>query len=70
MILDIFAILMSVGISLMVLNMFFDKDWINYTSLAMWFVGLCGIIIVSLLNKGPEIQEPCRCEVCCKHGNE
>lgn len=70
MLLEIFGIVTIIGIFIVLLSFAVGEKWFLYTGFALWFIGLCGIIIVSLLNKGPEIQEPCRCEVCCKHRND
>lgn len=53
---------------------FLDKD--THVSIFMGFVytiiGLIGLMVVEIIDiySSTEIQEPCRCEVCCKHGNE
>lgn len=67
MLLEIFSAVIFIGILFVFLSLMTCKEWLLYTGFGLWFIGLCGVIIVALSSKDLGEQEPCRCEVCCGH---
>lgn len=67
MLLEIFSAVSSIGILFVFLSLMTGEKWLLHTGLGLWFIGLCGVIIVALSSKDLGEQEPCRCEICCGH---
>ena len=56
------------GFILVIIGAFFDKQSLYLVGFTLWLIGLIGNVAISVSRI--EEQEPCRCEVCCKHRNE